>query len=87
MGRMETDSVIDEIMQRPAVLDFLETWGPNCGASREVFAGHVRAMLHKLASSGEPSLLDLFARSRERQAGNIKVDPIQFLRRLRDEED
>jgi len=44
----------------------------------------VRPWVEKLA--GEPSLVELFARSRDRQAGNIKVDPIKFLRELREED-
>ena len=29
----------------PALHKFLETWGPHCGASRNVFRGHLCVML------------------------------------------
>lgn len=29
----------------PGVHDYLETWGPNCGAPREVFRGHLVKLL------------------------------------------
>ena len=35
----------DPLMAAQARADFLETWGRHCGASIEVFAGHVNKLL------------------------------------------
>jgi hypothetical protein len=40
----------------PALHEFLETWGPHCGAPRAVFRGHLVKLIQSIMGSrGQPS--------------------------------
>ena len=50
MTSNEWDRICEEMEREiPELHKFLETWGPNCGASRATFRGHLCKMLRDIA--------------------------------------